>query len=58
MWHSDKKYFRSGEGPQGLVDLSPTWFSRGYDVSALAHEIHFSAAHPKLGNIETMPEGF
>ena len=57
-WRSDEKYFRSGEGPQGLVNLSPAWFPCGYDVSASAHEIHFSAAHPELGNGATVPEGF
>jgi len=34
-WHDDmKKFHLGGEGPQGSVNLSPTWFQQGQDVSA------------------------
>ena len=33
-WRDDVNHFHSeGEGPQGLVNLSPGWFQKGHDVS-------------------------
>ena len=45
-WRDEINFFCSeGEGPQGLVNLSPAWFQQGHDVSASVHRIYFSAAH-------------
>ncbi len=54
-WRDDPKYFRSGEGPQGSVNLSPTWFPQGHDVSASAHGIYSLAAYSESGNHVTTP---
>ncbi len=54
-WHDDPKYFRSGEGRQGSVNLSPTWFPQGHDVSASAHGIYSLAAYSESGNHATTP---
>jgi len=57
-WHDDLKNFHLGEGPQGLVNLSPAWFQQGHDVSAPIHGIYLLAAHSELDNNIKMPIGF
>jgi hypothetical protein len=58
-WRDDLKLYRSGgEGPQGLVNLSPAWFPQGHDVSALANMIYFLAVHSNSGNGARIPTGF
>jgi len=54
-WHDDPKYFHSGEGPQGSVNLSPTWFPQGHDVSTSAHGIYSLVAYSESGNRATTP---
>jgi len=56
-WHEDTIYFQ-GEGPKGSVNLSPAWFQQGHDVSTSIHKPYSLAAHPKSGNIATIPKGF
>ena len=58
-WHDDEKYFHSGgEGPLGLVTLSPAWFSQGHDVSASSGRFIFTAAHPEPANVAGIPKAF
>ena len=58
FWQDNSKYFHLGDGPQGLANLSPRWFQKGYDVSASVHLIYFLAAHFESENGATMPTGF
>jgi hypothetical protein len=46
-WRDDMNIFHSeGEGPEGLVNLSPGWFQKGHDVSE-----RFSAYNSVLGSL-------
>jgi len=36
-WRNDPKMYRSEGGLQGSVNLSPGWFQKGHEVSALAN---------------------
>src|SRR5260370_38944359 len=53
-WHDDQEnfYFR-GEGPQGSVNLSPTWFQQGHDVSTSLQRIHSWQLIFESGNVPT-----
>ena len=39
-WRDDLNLYHTGEGPQGLVNLSPAWFQQGHDVSPLRTEFN------------------
>jgi hypothetical protein len=63
-WHDDTGLFLSGtEVPHGLLNLSPTWFQQGHDVScfslsdsSLAADFNLdSAAIPQVGSIFKKP---
>ena len=57
-WRDNSEFFHQGDGPQGSANLSPGWFQKGYDVSASACSIHFSAAYSESENGAAMPTGF
>jgi hypothetical protein len=57
-WHNEMKYFHSGRGPQGSLNLSLAWFQQGHNVSASSYKNLFSTAYSKLGNSATIPTGF
>src|SRR5712691_1867902 len=56
-WRDSLNYFHSGEGPQGSVNLSPTWFQQGHDMSDSVSRLCSLAAYSKSGNVARLPAG-